>query len=282
VVVWASRCWSNACELLLSRTKSSGLFGIGFLVLAGGLSFAGCRDAPNLTNESANSDVVTFTPPFATKEPERYQATRTNTFTEMVTAPNSVNETRTTTVLIMRDGEQRREEHEGGSVGSIVYLEVAAGRFVLLSREKLYADLSSEASEPGLSSPQLELDEVSPDLLLNESVSSSRYEKIGGEAVAGRPTTKYRVTSKAGSDETVKSETLIWVDEALGMPIKSESTYIDSNRTTKILMQLKDVRTAINPESFSLPGDYRKVAAPVIFEKIRQAANQSVLTPPKK
>ena len=282
MVVWGSRCWSNACEQLLSRTKSSGLLGIGFLLLAGGLSFAGCRDAPNLTREAANSDVVTSTPPFATKEPDRYQATRTITSTETVTAPNPVNETRTTTVLIMRDGQQRREEHEGGSVGSIVYLELAAGRFVLLPRVKLYADLSLETSDPGLRNPQLELDEVSPDLLLNESVSSSRYERIGDEAVAGRLATKYRVTSKAASVETVKSETLIWIDEALGMPIKSELTYIDSNRTTKLLMELSDVRTAINPESFLLPGDYQKVAAPVIFEKIRQAANQPALTPSEK
>ena len=57
------------------------------------------------------------------------------------------------------------------------------------------------------------------------------------------------------------------------MPIKSESTYTDSNRTTKLLMELKDIRIEINPESFSLPGDYRKVAAPVILEKIRDAAN---------
>lgn len=281
MVVWGSPCWSNACEQLLPRTKSSGLFGIGFLVLVGGLSFAGCRNAQNLSSDSVKPDVVSSTPPFATKEPDRYQATRTITFTETVTAPNPVNETRTTTVLIMRDGEQRREEHKGGSVGSIVYLELAAGRFVLLPRERLYADLSSEASDNGLSNPQLELDEVSPDLLLNESVPSSHYEKLGEEAIAGRPTTKYRV-SKAGSVETIKSETLIWIDEALGMPIKSESTFIDSDRTTKLLMELRDVRAEVSPESFSLPRDYQKVAASVISEKIRQAANQSVLTPLKK
>lgn len=280
MVVWGSRCWSNACEQLLSRTQSSGLFAIGFLALAGGLLFAGCRNAPNLSNDSVNSDVVTSTPPFATKEPDRYQANRTITFTEAVTA-TPVNETRTTSVLIMRDGEERREEHEGGSVGAIVYLELASGHFVLLPREKLYADLSWEASDDGMTSPQFELAEVSPDLLLNESVPSSRYEKLGAETVAGRPTTKYRVTSKAGAFETVKSETLIWIDEALGMPIKSESTYADSNRTTKLLMELKDIRTEVNPESFSLPGDYRKVAANMILEKIRHAANQTVPTPSK-
>ena len=243
------------------------------LALAFGLSFVGCSNAPKPSNESANSDVVTSTPPFATKEPERYQATRTITFTEVVTAPNPVNETRTTNVLIMRDGEQRREEHEGGSAGSIVYLELPSGRLVLLPREKLYADLSSEATDPGLKSSEPQLDEVSPDLLLNESVPSSRYEKLGAETVAGRPATKYRVTPKAGTVGTVKSETQIWIDEALGMPIKSESTYTDSNRTTKLLMELRDVRVEVNLEAFSLPGDYRRVAASVIFEKIRQAAN---------
>ena len=68
---------------------------------------------------------------------------------------------------------------------------------MLLPREKLYADLGLEATDHGMTNPQFELDEVSPDLLLNESVPSSRYENLGAETVAGRPTTKYRVTTRA-------------------------------------------------------------------------------------
>ena len=61
------------------------------------------------------------------------------------------------------------------------------------------------------------------------------------------------------------------------MPIKSVSTSKSSDRTTTVSMELQDIRTEVDVKVFSLPPDYRKVAAPVIFGMIRQAANQAKL-----
>jgi hypothetical protein len=61
------------------------------------------------------------------------------------------------------------------------------------------------------------------------------------------------------------------------MPIKSVSTSKSSDRTTTVSMELQDIRTEVDVKVFSLPADYRKVAAPVIFGMIRQAANQAKL-----
>ena len=105
---------------------------------------------------------------------------------------------------------------------------------------------------------------------------ASRYQKLGAETVAGRATTKYRVTP-AEPSTPVTRETFIWVDEALGMPIKSATTSKSSDRTTTVSMELKDIRTEVDVKVFSLPADYRKVAGPVIFGMIRQAANPAQL-----
>ena len=244
-------------------------------VITCGFLLAACG-GPQSQAPPVNTDIVSATPPFVTKEPQRYQARRTTTFTQ-TSGATSVNEARTTTVLIMRDGEQRREDHEGSSIGSIVFLEISLGSFLLLPQEKIFADLGEDTSNASdQKETELADDEVSPDLMLHESAMASRYQKLGAETVAGRATTKYRV-APAEPSTPVTSETFIWIDEALGMPIKSVSTSKSSDRTTTVSMELRDIRTEVDVKVFSLPADYRKVAAPVIFGLIRQAANQAKL-----
>lgn len=217
--------------------------------------------------DTVSSEHSSAVPPFATKEPDRYQATRIITYTETTTDSGSVNETRTTSVNISREGGQRREEHETSDSGSIVYLENATGRFILLPKLKLYADADSKANGNGINEQTAILDESSPDLLLHESPAASLYLRLGPENVSGRTTTKYRVSN---SYATPGSETFVWVDDSLGMPIKSESTHRSSSFTTKTSMELKDIRLEVDPALFLLPGDYREVAISELLAMIRK------------
>ncbi len=188
-------------------------------VVAAVLTTSACRPAQNSNSPSPTTDtVVSAVPPFATKEPQRYQAVRTTTFNESsANGAPPVNETRSSSVLIARDGEKRREEFEVEGRGQIVYVESPAGRFVLLPASKLYADLNVATGGPDVQVPD-ELPGISADLLVNEAPAAAIYQRLGTEMVAGRQTTKYRVTSgmkAAGTDST--AETLIWIDETLGM-----------------------------------------------------------------
>src|SRR5687767_11972180 len=103
--------------------------------------------SPN--NPSADTQLnSTSVPPFSTREPDSYQATRVTTFTEATPEQIDVAASqRTTRVMLARLGEQRREEYEAGPIGTIVYLENAVGRFVLLPQAKLYADANEADSE---------------------------------------------------------------------------------------------------------------------------------------
>src|SRR2546428_11175356 len=99
------------------------------------------------TANSSNQNAASSVPPFSTKEPERYQATRIFTSVEYRNgAADSAPETVTTKMLIARDGGKRREEYNSAEA-TTVYLEIPTGRFVLLPSKRLYADLSVASSD---------------------------------------------------------------------------------------------------------------------------------------
>ena len=209
--------------------------------------FAGCRsqNEPSTTPIVSSETVVSSTPPFQTKEPERYSATR---ITTIVTADGRTVVTKSS---IARDGEMRRNESETVSK-SVAYLDVPEGRFVLLPDEKVYADLAAATDLDTVG------EDISPEGLLHGDVTHTSYQKIGTELVGGRNTDKYRIVVNSSTRGNVSlSETFIWIDGSLSMPIKSETTSADG---TKITMELSNVSLDVESEVFQIPGDYKKIA----------------------
>ena len=191
-------------------------------------------------------------PPFSTREPDRYHATRiiTSSDGDSGTAPPRV-----TRVLIARDGDKRREDYESDSALRTVYLEVPAGTFVLLPAKKLYADIKSASANVLLDGSGADLP---PPGLLNES-PGARFEKLGSEKLDGRAATKYRVTSAESTSGTeAPSVTLIWIDEALGMPIRSETEVSAGDHRAKLTIELRDIELQVDPKLFELPNDYKR------------------------
>jgi len=236
-----------------------------------------CRSSqtPPASNPgAAETRTAAFTtPPFSTKEPERYQAIRITSVTETSSQENASSESNQ--VLIARDGEKRREEYSAGESDQGVHLEIPAGRFIVLPASRMYADLSTASNETDPSKGSGDSPQLSPDQLLNEAHAPATYEKLGTETLGGRPTTKYRVVVVSGTD--TRNETLIWIDEALGMPVRSEATS-SSARSSKVTMELKDVKLEVDERLFSWPSDYRKVEPGMIFDLTRKERKSA---PPK-
>ncbi len=257
-------------------------FLLGLVVCSCGFLLPACRTSQKPSNVSPGSadtpKAASTTPPFSTKEPDRYQAIRITTFTGTGSTENS-SSSQTNQVVIARDGEKRREEYSAGANGQIVYLEIPAGRFIVLPAKKLYADLSTASRDSGQSNrPPDSPDKppgLSPDQLLNESHAPATYEKLGTETLAGRLTTKYRVVVLNNGDS--QNETLIWIDEALGLPVKSEAMSKSSGHSSTITMELKDIKLEVDQGLFSWPADYKKVETRRIFDLIR---NQEKPTTP--
>lgn len=248
------------------------------LFCAGGVMLPACRGSQVPSNSNAGPPAIrrsTFTtPPFSTKEPDRYQAIRITSFTETGNNENS-SSSRSNRVLIARDGEKRREEYSAGTSGEIVYLEIPSGRFIVLPASRMYADLSSASGENDPDRTSDDSPELSADYLLNEPHAPATYETLGTESLAGRTTTKYRVVVLDGTASP--SETFIWVDEVLGIPVRSETMSKFNGHSSKVTMELMNVKLEVDERSFSWPSDYKKVEAQVILSQIGK--NEKPATP---
>jgi len=226
------------------------------------LATASCR----IPNESAANNntpttdtIVSTTPPFKTKEPDRYSATRTIT----IFSPNG--DSLVSTTLIARDGPRRREEPQSNDI-RVVYLELPEGRFVIYPDDKLYAAATNDEAA-GNSDPD-EPDENSPDRLLHTDAISTSYQSLGTETMAGRSTSKYRIVVNNPPAENVSpNETLMWIDNAWNMPIKSETKSPDGTRT---VTELSGVTLDADKQLFEIPSDYKKVGFSIIQKQLRE------------
>ncbi|MGA9996319.1 MAG: hypothetical protein WBP93_12950 [Pyrinomonadaceae bacterium] len=222
----------------------------------------------NSSNESAD---ISSTPPFSTKEPERYQALMvvTGDMNDQSSQVAGAADFNNQQMFIARDGEKRRVDYGLNQGVKLSYLQLPNGLFLALPDEKIYAEikLGEENSAPNL--PMGEAEDFSPDRLLNESHAGARYEKLGVEDLNGRATTKYRVTTvpaQTGETKGAAVETIVWIDEALGMPVKSETTSTrDGASTGKFTMELRNIKQEVDARLFDLPQDYKKVDAKEIY-----------------
>ena len=213
---------------------------------------AACAQNQKVTTET-NANTITSTPPFETAEPQRYHATRT------ITTVNANGQTAVTKYSVARDGELRRDESESNGQ-RVVYLTLSEGRFILLPDEKIYAAaVTNEAPNTGEQEA-----ETSPDRLLHTELVTPAYQKLGDETIAGRNLQKYRVVVNSSAGENVSvGETLLWFDEALHMPIKTE---ISSPAGTRVTTELSDVVLNADPKLFEIPKDFQKID----FNKLRE------------
>jgi hypothetical protein len=178
-----------------------------------------------------------------------------------------------TQTFIARDGDRRREDYEFGPGTKVSELETPAGHFLLLPDKKLYAEIKRGMS--GVVSPSARADapaEFSPDRLINESPPEARYEKLGAEELNGRATTKYRVTAllREGADKSFVVENLVWVDESLGMPVRSETTSTEGDRRTRYTMEMRELSGEVDAQTFQLPAGFRRVEPKELFARILQ------------
>ena len=232
------------------------------LITSAACKRSGIESDSNTSSSSNAASDISPTPPFSTKEPERYQWTSVTTvrLDSQGTPAESQAETTTSQVFVARDGDLRREDYELTPGIKVSFLQLPSASYRLLHSKKLYAELGTGESATGAPPPtrtQNAPPDFSPDKL-NASRTEARYEKLGAEEVNGRMTAKYRVTIEgaAGDAGTAATENLIWVDESLGVPVKTETKSSNGARYT---MELRDIKLEVDASLFALPPDYKRV-----------------------
>jgi outer membrane lipoprotein-sorting protein len=245
------------------------------------LTTASCKKPDVAGNQNAASgngagavEGTSSTPPFATKEPERYQAVRVIESSGGTEAKDAVQQGSRT--LIARDGSKRREDYESPTGEKISYLLLPGATYVLLPDKKLYAELKPETNGEANRQTESVPPDFSPDRLLNETRPESLYEKLGAEDLNGRATMKYRVTvrGQVGAGRNVTTESIVWVDESLGMPVKTETTSTGGSASgARVTMELRDIKETVDAQLFELPEGYRKVETRELFTEMNPAAS---------
>lgn len=240
--------------------SASALALVAFLVLTIAAAVTSCKrtrvePAANANTASGAEDTAT-TPPFSTREPERYQWTRVTTGVVAGGGASGGEPAVSQTVFMARDGDRRREDYEVLRGVKLTVLRLPEGSYTLYPAKKVYAEIGGETSGAPRNVPP----DFSADKLVNAARTGARYEKLGTEDVGGRATTKYRVTTRGAQGGEV-TETLLWVDESLGMPIKSESTKkSEAAGESKYTVEYRDIKLEADESLFVLPRDYRKVS----------------------
>jgi hypothetical protein len=226
------------------------------------------RQLTRENNPPSGREQSSAVPPFATKEPPTYQATRIiSTIDSDTNEPQPV----VTKVSIARSGESRREDYASDADSRIVYLDTPSGNFVLLPTKKVFAQIRSGSTDLPLPTAEAQAEagaDFSTEALLSEA-PSSRYEKLGSENLSGRLTTKYRVTNARSTGIEPATTSLIWVDEVLGMPIRSETETSDAARRAKVIIEMRDIELQVDPKLFELPADYKRIAEAELLKLLR-------------
>ena len=216
-----------------------------FFVLAGliFLLFAGCRFWQKTNDANSDqappvADDLKSEIPFATREPERFQA-------EIVVTANET-ERRT---FVARSGANRRWDFNFGAKNQITNLQTDKNYLILPGR-KIYVEKTASAAfaEP----------DDWADFLTTEWLSAKREAKFEKLETNGN-LTRYRVD--LGSPAS--TEIFIYIDETLGFPVRQEfyAVAAGGQKTLAYLFELKNLKLETDGDVFTLPADYKKVSA---------------------
>jgi hypothetical protein len=212
------------------------------------LLFSGCRfwrktDDANSPAAPAISDALKSEVPFASKEPEQFQA-------EIVVTTGG-GERRT---FIARNGANRRYDFNFGAKNQLTNLQTDK-EYLILPGRKIYTEQVATGETAST--------DDWTEFLTNEWLSqktAANFEKLE----TTESLTKYRV--RLGENKS--SEAFIFVDERTGLPVRQEFYAADGEQ--KVLayaVELKNLKLQTDENLFAVPADFKKISAGE-FQKI--------------
>lgn len=240
-----------------------------FLLFSGLLCLAACSRAPlepeaKTGQSEGNTSFENHAPPFSTREPEKFQAKIVFAFRFDDSPESSLEQT----TFVAREGLNRRLDFEL-SGERISNLQTSEGKkFVLLSSQKLYAELAVSDANVFPAAPE----DFSLSHLLHVKPAEAKFQKMGAEEILGTKTTKFRIDFGAVKDVgNNRTETEVWIDENLGLPVRTEIvSFVDGKPGgAKSVVELREIKTEVDAETFRIPKDFRKISLKEMREIIK-------------
>ncbi|HYP25320.1 MAG TPA: hypothetical protein VE262_01260 [Blastocatellia bacterium] len=240
----------------------------------------GCSTAPTGTNTNSNTNAnlsvnangnananvaAAAGAPINVREPEQYSAVFT------ISGEGEANARQgnaTTQVDFAKRGADRRMTFNAPPpIGQITYLERAGQKYLIIPARNQYVELRPE--EMGVNLGSL----MSPATMIEQLKARTQYENMGTETINGRTAVKYRF---AGAKDTrtqagtVQADSFVYVDEATGLPIRSQvNASTTSGATARVVTELRDLQLNPDPALFELPANMKKVTTEELKQQVQ-------------
>ena len=263
------------------RIVTFGLVLSGFVLTSVGCRGTGTQSNININTNISNANVSTNSnvgaapiSTIAAREPERYKATL------VLTAETEGGEKTvgipTISADVARSGEDRRVAFKLPDGSDLIYLDHAGTPYVIAPGRKQYAELTPAAT--GFQLQKL----MTPGQIIAQLDRLKGIEPAGEDTVNGRSALKYRYAKTANTNTsagTVSTESFVFVDKDTGLPLRAElfseaSGQVQGVKGVKIVAEMRDITTNIDPAMFEVPAGLNKVPE----EQVRAQVNALVGT----
>ncbi len=217
-------------------------------------------------NSNASTTGAGVTTPLGQREPENYSATIT------ISGQGQANNRQgsgTAQIDFAKRGTDRRWTlNLPAPVGQVTYLEKGTTKYLIIPARNQYVEIRPEA----LGAEQLP-SLMTPSSMIDALKSRTDYENQGTETVNGRTAVKYRFAgakdtgTKAG---TVAADSFVYVDEATGLPLRSQiNAQASGGATAQIVTETRDINLNPDPALFQLPTNMKQVTTEELKQQVQ-------------
>lgn len=206
-----------------------------------------------------------------TKEPDRYSVTTTITIQPTGNTPKvDVPQLRFSFARIGSDN-RRLSFSLPDPVGEVVYLEKGAFKYLIFPMRNQYVEI--DPNELGFQLGNL----LSPASVIERLKERAPYEMIGTEMVNGRTAIKYRfkgATDTRTQAGMVQADSIIYVDQETGLPLRSEVDAMLSNgKGARVMTETGSIQLLPESSLFEVPTGMKKVTTGELKQQVQGFVN---------
>ncbi|HEY7911335.1 MAG TPA: hypothetical protein VIG62_05420 [Blastocatellia bacterium] len=219
---------------------------------------------------TANANSAAATTSFTTREPERYSVRMSIDAQAQVN--NRPADPQPVQFNFSKIGADRRWEFNMPNVGPAIYLEKSGLKYLILPSQNKYVEINP--AELGINQEMGQL--LTPVGMLEQLKNRApQAQSLGTEQLSGRQAMKWQFAGQAQTGAqtgTVVADSLVWVDQETGLPLRSEivmnRTGGDTARITSITENLQ-----LNPDEslFNVPEGMQKVTTEQLKQQVQAA-----------
>jgi hypothetical protein len=227
-----------------------------------------------VANTNTNTNISAAPPSvLAAREPNAYRATLV--FTAETEGGEKTVGIPPLSAEVARNGEDRRVSFKLPDGSDLIYLDHAGTPYAILPGRKQYAELTPAAT--GFQLHKL----MTPGQLVAYLDRLQGIQLVGDETVNGRTAQKYRYArtenTKTSAGE-VHTESFVYVDKETGLPLRAElfgeaSGNVQGVKGAKIVAEMRDITTNVEPTFFEVPAAYSKVSEQQVRAQVDAITN---------